>query len=336
MRQVANQVVGRQRPAFTLIELLVVITIISILAALTIAGAMQYFETQRQTNTETNIRAVYQILQQHWGKVVDDARKETPSPAVLGLAGNDSARAQVIWVKFRLMEAFPETFTEILSTDPMGTKKSRLYYQPSAASPYIPPGQQKYMPNYLQALKKANVTGSTPPRPSEPSACLLLALGVNRSGSPTLKPDTLGPSISIAATDNAKSANELPYITDGWGTPLGFYRFPTGNTELTANANPSPNARFFDPLDPDGTLVAPTWYSSFNKTVFESICHKLASPKGAYLVPVIASAGKDGQLGMQPRPTPLQPDPMMPLNDSNHYDYDNIYSYRLRLGARGD
>jgi prepilin-type N-terminal cleavage/methylation domain-containing protein len=333
MRQVANKVGPWQRPAFTLIELLVVVAIISILAALAVSGMMQYFEAQRQSNTETNIRAVYQILQQHWAKVVADAKTERPSDAVLvALADNDMERARVIWIKLRLMEAFPENFTEILSTDPMGSKTSPLYYKPlPPIQVYIPPGQQKYMAGYLKTLKKLGISGSTPPRASEASACLLMALSVNRGGT-VLTPDTLGPSIQDTDGDGMRE------IVDGWGNPLGFYRFPTGNNELTSKYNPNPSARFYDPLDPDGRLVVPTWLTSSSGSAnrFKSLCHDLPaqSPKGLYLVPVIASAAKDGKLGMQPRANPLRPDPMMPLASGD--DYDNIYSYRLRLGARGD
>jgi hypothetical protein len=80
-------------------------------------------------------------------------------------------------------------------------------------------------------------------------------------------------------------------------------------------------------------------------------------PQEYYMVPVVASAGPNKSFGLypvtptnisnSPYPSPLWPNPMLPIlpTDTNNYgpgfgvsgdDSDNIYSYRLRLGARGD
>jgi prepilin-type N-terminal cleavage/methylation domain-containing protein len=314
---------SRTRRAFTLIELLVVMGILGVLIALGASGIFSYLDAQKQTNTETTIRAIYQVLQQHWNYVVGEARKETPSAAVMTLANNDPRRAQVIWVKLRLMEAFPMSFLEISS--------SPLY-----TAGFIPASMQKnigtYQKNLLQHLK-----GGAGPvaRPSESIACLLMALKMKRGGVAPLNADSLGPSVSDTDGDG------MPEIVDGWGTPLAFYRFPTGNTELNTVPSsyvPNPSVKFQDPLDSDGTLVSPQWYASVNKTAFEKVCHKInpvsglaASPSEAYLVPVIASAGHDASFGYNPDMSVASP---VPVNQV--YVNDNICSHRLRLGARGD
>src|SRR5262245_26870027 len=94
-----------RRPAFTLIELLVVIAIIAVLMALAVTGVFKMIDVQYQNNTETALRKINKIFADQWNKVINDAKKETPSLAALALADGDPKRAQVIWIKLRLMEA---------------------------------------------------------------------------------------------------------------------------------------------------------------------------------------------------------------------------------------
>jgi hypothetical protein len=86
-------------------------------------------------------------------------------------------------------------------------------------------------------------------------------------------------------------------------------------------------------------LVNSTWWGSANRPVFEATFHSVstggaAPPHSFYMVPVIASRGRDGVLGIAQPATAITPDPMSPNGSLN--DNDNIYSYRLRQGARGD
>jgi len=182
----------------------------------------------------------------------------------------------------------------------------------------------------------------------------------------------------------------LPMIADGWGTPIIYFRWATGNSELGLS-NPasatSTQARYPDPQDPNGALLNPTWWLSNHAVAgawpFDQYVHSLwqintakpadpawpflsqgglpfpatGGPLGSlanpqpypyfvwaneyYTVPVIASAGPNktfGILGIQPFagspwPSALFHNPMIP--DATGDDSDNVYSYRLRLGARG-
>jgi hypothetical protein len=56
-------------------------------------------------------------------------------------------------------------------------------------------------------------------------------------------------------------------------------------------------------------------------------------PYEYYTFPVIASAGPNKSFGLVQTPAGA-PNAMSPDNSGD--DNDNIYSYRLRLGARGD
>jgi hypothetical protein len=113
---------------------------------------------------------------------------------------------------------------------------------------------------------------------------------------------------------------------DGWGVPIQFTRWPI-NAELDqsnpALANPSSRAaRFCDPFDPAGQLLTPAWFTGGNRPVFERLCHTISpNPTAAntarrayYIQPMMVSAGRNEAFG----------------------DGDDIYSFRLRFGARGD
>src|SRR5262245_2435066 len=134
------------RGGFTFVELLVVITILATLMGLIVAGIFTTVESQRQSNTEVAMRTAMQTLDKHWKFVVDQASKESPSAAAKVLAGGtppfgDDAnlqRAQAIWIKLRLMEAFPVCYAEI--NDPSAGGVPRVYqntpFPPN--TPWIP------------------------------------------------------------------------------------------------------------------------------------------------------------------------------------------------------
>src|SRR5438046_5796400 len=112
----------RRRDGFTFVELLVVIAILAVLMGLIVAGIFTTVDAQRRSNTEAAMRTVMQTLNKHWKFVVDQASKESPSLAAKILAGGSIAangddanlqRAQAIWIKLRLMEAFPVCYAEV-------------------------------------------------------------------------------------------------------------------------------------------------------------------------------------------------------------------------------
>jgi prepilin-type N-terminal cleavage/methylation domain-containing protein len=321
----------RRRGGFTLIELLVVIAIISVLAALTLGGAYNIIQGQRGGRTSDFMRTTDRLLAQHWRKVVEDARKEqgliVEGSPVMTLAGNDRDRAMIIWIKLRLMEAFPQSYAEIQTPWP--------YNYPSAANPLIPVQYQKYNATYKQGLP------ATAKATDQSAACLYLILSVNRGA--TLDQDNNGAFIGV----NADGAKQL---IDSWGNPLTFIRFPIGTTANPPGAtitpfalstalvadlnvlNPSPTTKTVkgnsgDPDDPEGRLLTPDgaqlWYNTADGKVFQKFVHTVAAPLAGvtagtqpYFTPVIVSNGADGLLN-SPAVAP-----------------DDIYSWRLRVGTK--
>jgi type II secretory pathway pseudopilin PulG len=330
----------------TLIELLVVFAIIAILGALLAAGIMGWMASQTGRNTEASIKAIYAILLEHWDAVVRDAKQEQIPPSVLNFASvspgspttADHDRAKVILIKLRLMEAFPVNFTEVPKpgVDP---------YQ-NAPLALIPKGKRRFLLSYQDRIydpkttqsrwKTANLTGK---ESVESAVCLFIALDTAKSGvSPA--GDQLRPYLRDTDSDGSLE------LADGWNTPLRFYRFATRNDDLQKSAPPSASSSsgYFDPLDPKGTLLDPSWDKS-NGSNFDKMFHERRySPTypAWYAVPVLVSAGPDSDFGLPavdansaslPGQAPYQfmtklPLPWSPPSPAPKTESDNVYSFK--------
>jgi prepilin-type N-terminal cleavage/methylation domain-containing protein len=291
-----------RRDGFTLVELLVVIAILAGLMGLSGAAYFRWLDSKQYDVTEQTIRTVYKSLEQHLKAVRDLANKEDIPPSVMTLAQNDPRRARVIWIKLRLKQEFPMTYAE-------------------ARQPWAVPPVPGVLPVTAADLPAKNeyvrILGNRTSAAGESSACLLMALQRRRAGANPLNADDLGPAVGDSDNDGMKE------LIDGWGQPLAFARWPAGNAELE-KLNPHPTNtkayRFADALDPDGTLLTKEWYGlnlatpTPQRTWFQTALHPI-SPDGVrsyYIVPTIASGGRDTSLAGTA---------------------DNVYSFKLRLGA---
>jgi hypothetical protein len=195
-------------------------------------------------------------------------------------------------------------------------------------------------PASAPAYPPAPPTPPAAPGPNESSVCLQLALSRSRGGV-RLSTDE----IPANALSEISAGGPKMYI-DAWGLPLSFYRWPTGNSELLGLNT----TKFADPLDPEGLLLNPNWYNNPNliwpgtqsssnpltyRQVFELLCHPIgpmtsttppAQYTAYYVIPTLASAGRDTVLGLDLT--------TMATTNANAV-LDNIYSYRLRIGASG-
>jgi prepilin-type N-terminal cleavage/methylation domain-containing protein len=308
-----------RRDAFTLVELLIVISIIALLAALVAGATILYIGQQHENNTKDTIRKVYRELTSQWNQVISDARQDITAGKVPGdvvaLAGNDTARANVIYIKLKLRQQFPMNYTEMLNPAFNG----------------IAPQEFPTPTEYSNALAKYPlVTPSNPPTPAESGACLLIALTTRSRGGKFFSADHFT-SQEIGDTNG----DGAPELIDGWGNPLMFYRWPTLNDDM---AGIDPDKKGVDPGDPLGALQANLSWNTPTSSLcqqFESMCHLVRDPsngnvpKSVYLTTVILSLGPDGKLGI-PAVTAGQPDPMRLIHGSDPAENDNIYSYRVQ------
>jgi type II secretory pathway pseudopilin PulG len=313
-----------RRTAFTIVELLVVISIIVILSALSLSAVFGLRESQIKNVTETTVNKLASALDQQWKATMDQIYEETPATWAVNLSTNgttrspDLRRARALYIKGRLRQEFPVNFTEATAT---------IIFASGAGS--IPP-----KPTYQQAL--AGVT-SDPPWSS--SAMLYMILSQGRRGMAAASPDNLVDASAIQSqTVNGKT---FQYFVDAWGNPVRFFAFPTGNDEINVDpyvkplvANPYAS---HDDQDPEDTLMSPAWFPTFRND-FRLKIHDLPAPSNPpaqpmaarHLIPVVASAGKDGLWGIDLRTMAII---AAQANDQQ----DNIYSYRLRRsGGRGD
>jgi prepilin-type N-terminal cleavage/methylation domain-containing protein len=296
---------------FSLVELLVVLAIIAVLAALTAAGVFQVIEGQKQSNTEQTIRVLNKALRQQMDRVIQDANNSTIDPVILQMAANDTNRAKVLNIKWRLKQEFPQNFAEAFAN-----------------------------PSYQETLQQLGVSQPGATQLCEPSVCLLLILERARSGV-SFNKDLLGSGAIQDGTynDQNNGAVTVQQVVDGWGNPLRFLRWPDQPviTDLdTMNPTVAEKGSFGylyrDPQDPDGYLVN-KWWGSVGSQQFEPQTggwgHSLTGatgpggtpgPESHNRIPIIWSIGR--------YPVTTEMNPLL--------DQGFIYSYRLRTGARGD
>jgi len=227
-RSERSQPSQRLRPGFTLVELLVVIAIIAVLAALTVGATMRVIGAQSQKNTQLLVAKLGAALNQQWQAVVDQANKEPLPPAVMAKAGNDGALARVIWIKLRLKQQFPESFSEALSPDGgAGMIAADPYYAGLPATLGLPAAQEGAMEN---------------------AVCLTLALKNSSRGSvfsvDNLSPRELG----------VLPGGTLQYLMDDWKVPIQFTKFGAWQNPDLNPSGAQTGPPWLDPVDPTGKL----------------------------------------------------------------------------------
>lgn len=236
-----------RRSGFTLIELIVVISIIVIIASLTLGAITKSFSWVKQKNTEQTMTKVFNRLQ----RVIDRLYKEAddwPSATesfIMDQANGSFERARIIKVLYLYKWNFPNSYAEAYHN----VQESRQLYDNNQAGNYpgYPPARAllsklrigaSFIPDpyalpFLPA-PYANTAGPTVPvyspwvagtptaaamstvLPKQSSACLLAAYATANGAADDFTNN------EVVIDSGTTDVN--PYLTDAWGTPLLFLR----------------------------------------------------------------------------------------------------------------
>ncbi len=284
------------RRGFTLIELIVVIAIIVVLMSLVVGGVMKILVLQQNKNTKDEVMKLEAARANAYTRVLDTAKNESPYQQAQVWSNNNTQLAQVLHIKLRLQQEFPQSFAEVLTPSP-------LAYPPK--------------PSYVRALQTAQPAIHSAYEQS--SILLYLSLKESRRGG-EFDPDT-----SLSAQQLRSTPDNLKVIVDAFGNPIIFIRWPaapnldptissalpTLSSGLTAVVKTPP----VDAEDPEGIMRQSNyaWYSTPSGQAFARVCHgpPVLNNTEYPLRPVIASTGAVGKFG----------------------DSDDFYSFNLVLGG---
>jgi len=265
------------RNAFTLVEMLVVIVILTMLAGMVMFAIRGAQEAARQSKTKATIQKLHNIVAELYGSY--DTRRVPINTS--GMAPLAAAQARLYALRDIMRMEMPERLTDI------------------STSPLVFGGLSVPEPT-LHIAYQARISGAAGPMVGNaPAECLymIVTLAGGEDARAQFAPDEVGD------TDG----NGLPEFIDGWGRPIFFLRWAPGfnDSDLQRNVPVDPIAdRNFaidqavrydhDPFDPrkiDFALLSDA------DRRYQSTGGQRAV--GAWrLVPLIYSAGHDGQYGV--------------------------------------
>lgn len=247
-----------KRPAFTLIELIVVITILTVVAALTIGAIGKSFNWIKQKNTEQTMTKVILRLQ----RVIDRLYKEaddwpaSTEPFILEQAAGSYERARILKVLYLYKWNFPNSYAEAFHN----VQESRQLYDNRQLN--VPPASNDDPENYpgypparaiLNKLRQNNPAIPNPfavgmpylPRPNTfvpaggeiytnwpggtPAAAAMATVLPRQSAACMMASFTYANGSPDEFSNNevvvdSSTGDANPFLADAWGTPLLFLR----------------------------------------------------------------------------------------------------------------
>jgi prepilin-type N-terminal cleavage/methylation domain-containing protein len=282
-----------RRPAFTLVELLVAISIIVILASLTMVALRGAQQDVLESKTRSTIAKIHEVLASKWEgylsrplplKLPTVAFQADPTSGQRALSGREMARLRLSAIRDLMRMEMPDRLTDLRGPTLL---HARIFEGTTNLTNF---------PIFVPApatLRRLNEIVTTATADFNFNAELLYYLVANTSYQNSSALELFRPS-EIGDTDND---NMLEFI-DAWGKPIQWIRWPAGlegasspfdlDDPFVGNAIGSETSK--DPLDP---LSADLYFDPafLPKT-------PIARP-GSGTFPLVYSLGPDGANGLQ-------------------------------------
>ena len=293
--------ISASRRAFTLVEMLVVVSVIAILAALTLFAVNKVSVSSKIAKTRTTVQkidvAMQQIFETYEDKFLVFKNKVANDDTTKNLDKETQLRIVLHYLRDTMRMEMPQCWAEV-SADPAAIKLNGKNYDALDKSPLL---------KYYQNTKPA---GTTPSR----SALLFLIIQ-------NLNPEALEAfhGSEIADTDG----DGLLEFVDAWGRPIQFLRWAPAFTDSDLQQNV-----------PWGNAEAARRASEQHPFLLEGQGDII----GWFLYPLIYSAGPDGVYGINEGDGKWEPgdeiDPYaLPIGKptgSEHFD--NIHNHQRYRG----
>ncbi len=302
-----------RRRGFTLIEILVVISLIAVLAALSVGALFRVRAAQQTSNTEGTLGKLDTLMMARWSAILTNAKN--PPPEVISRCDGDKDRAVSLWTYAVLKNEFPESYSELVTININGAT---------------------LQPRKIFTVGVQNKALNAPVL--EQSAALFYAAIMdsgNRGTANTLEGlqqqvGTMDGRFDLFDTANPKkpATGVVPIFKDSWGNPILFRRAATNN-EITSPEFSKPSTVSSNPLDPRGLLivrVGNNWAAANRASAITELGLPATGFVNSNFIPTLISAGPDNDPGTAPYLGGA-------AGDSGN---DNLLSYRRREGTRRD
>ncbi len=204
----------RFRDGFTLIELLVVLTIISILASLSLAGLFATRQRTKIVRTETTIRKIHEVVMPHYERLITRRLRELPAITVVpGLQAKANAGMELIARRRLAALELPDGWAEVYAPDTDSLKVEG----PPVADYVYQTAISRRMNNIAQSWVPAPT--SPPTDPLSDAECLWAAVIRGGFADPAIISHFRADEFSDADRDGRRE------FADAWNNPIRFLRW---------------------------------------------------------------------------------------------------------------